>query len=142
MNRNIPANNQPWKKVLAYVVLVLVLVLAGYTYYNFYFVFGSGFKAGELNYISRTGYVFKTNEGKLIQVGYKSGSGTSIQSNEFRFCVTDEAVMKKLEVNSGKVMQLHYKQYLGTLPWRGMSNYVVDSILSMGTSQTINPPMP
>jgi hypothetical protein len=34
-------------------------------------------------------------------------------------------------LNSGKDFELHYKEYMGTLPWRGVSEFVVDSILSM-----------
>jgi hypothetical protein len=29
---------------------------------------------------------------------------------------------------SGKELNLHYKQYLGSLPWRGMQQNIVDSI--------------
>lgn len=31
---------------------------------------------------------------------------------------------------SGKSVELHYKEYLGALPWRGQQKYVVDKILS------------
>ncbi len=140
-NKNIPVKNQQLKKVLAYVVLICVLVLAGFVYYNYYFVFGTGVKFGELNYIVRKGFVFKTNEGRLIQAGYKSGSSNSIQSNEFRFCVTNERIMKQLESSSGRIVQLHYNEYIGMLPWRGMSNFVVDSIIS-STPAVITPPLP
>ena len=34
---------------------------------------------------------------------------------------------------SGKSVELHYKEYLGTLPWRGMQKYVVDRIISTST---------
>ena len=140
-NRNIPAKNHLLKKVLSYITLICVLVLAGFVYYNYYFVFGTGVKFGELNYIVRKGIIFKTNEGRLIQAGYKSGASNSIQSNEFRFCVTDERVMKQLESSSGRVVQLHYNEYIGILPWRGMSNYVVDSIISSAPSVN-TPPLP
>jgi hypothetical protein len=32
---------------------------------------------------------------------------------------------------SGKEVQLHYLEYLGALPWRGYSKFVVDSIVSI-----------
>lgn len=32
---------------------------------------------------------------------------------------------------SGKNLELHYKEYKGALPWRGISVYVVDSIISV-----------
>ena len=45
---------------------------------KFYFVFGSGVKAGEMNFFVYKGYIFKTYEGRLIQAGYnsKNNAGT------------------------------------------------------------------
>ena len=121
-------------RIFAIVGLILMLVAAGFVFYKFYFVFGSGVKAGELNLFVYKGYVFKTYEGRLIQAGYNSkNSNATIQSNEFNFSVKDEEVAKQLERCAGKFVELHYKEYLGTLPWRGMSKYVVDSVLSVST---------
>lgn len=116
---------------------VALVALAVWFFIKFYFVFGSGVKAGELNLFVYKGYVFKTYEGRLIQAGYKSNTGT-IQSNEFNFSVTDEKVAKQLERSAGKFVELHYKEYLGALPWRGMTNYVVDSVLTVEDRGTIN----
>jgi len=32
---------------------------------------------------------------------------------------------------SGKNVELHYKEYLGALPWRGVNTFVVDKIVSV-----------
>ena len=136
-------SKQPRKKrrgcrIFAILGLVVMLVAAGLVFYKFYYVFGSGVKAGELNLFVYKGYVFKTYEGRLIQAGYNSrNSNNTIQSNEFNFSVTDEHVAKQLERCAGKFVELHYKEYLGKLPWRGMTNYVVDSVLSI---TEVNPP--
>lgn len=119
------------KKMIAIVSVLVILALAILVYYRYYFVFGEGVKAGDLNYIVKKGYVFKTYEGKLIQSGIRSRQMGTVQSNEFEFSVADEAVAKKMMANSGKTFELHYKEYKGTLPWRGFSVYVVDSIVSM-----------
>jgi hypothetical protein len=119
------------KKITTIAATVIILVLAGIIYYKYYFVFGEGVKAGDLNFIVKKGYVFKTYEGKLIQTGIKSRQTGTLQSNEFEFSVSDEAVAKKMMNNSGKTFELHYKEYKGALPWRGFSNYVVDSIVTM-----------
>lgn len=119
------------KKITAIASLVIILVLGVVIYYRYYFVFGEGVKAGDLNYIVKKGYLFKTYEGKLIQSGIRSKQTGTVQSNEFEFSVSDEAVAKKMMENSGKTFELHYKEYKGTLPWRGFSVYVVDSIVSM-----------
>ena len=42
-----------------------------------------------------------------------------------------KSVAEQLERCAGKRVELHYKEYLGALPWRGMSNYVVDSVYSV-----------
>jgi len=119
------------KKIGTIAAIILVLVLAGITYYKYYFVFGEGVKAGDLNYIVKKGYLFKTYEGKIIQTGIRSRQTGTVQSNEFEFSVSDEAVAQKMMANSGKTFEVHYKEYKGALPWRGFSVYVVDSIVTM-----------
>ena len=122
------------KKIFTILTIIVVLAAASFVFFKFYFVFGSGVKAGELNLFVYKGYVFKTYEGRLIQAGYNSkNSNATIQSNEFNFSVKDENVAKQLERCAGKFVELHYKEYLGTLPWRGMSKYVVDSVYSVSS---------
>lgn len=123
--------NATVKKVLTISTILIVLLFAAFIYFRFYFVFGEGVKAGNLNYIVHKGYVFKTYEGKLIQSGFRSQSTGPIQSYEFQFSVKDKAIADSLMRCSGKEVELHYKEYLGTLPWRGVSKYVVDNIVSV-----------
>jgi hypothetical protein len=113
------------------IIFVLLIAGAAFFYWKFYFVFGEGAKAGELNYLVKKGYVFKTYEGKLIQSGLRSKGPNTIQSFDFDFSVTDESVAAKLLSSEGKIFNLHYKEYIGSLPWRGYSKYVVDSIISV-----------
>ncbi len=120
------------KKALFIGIAVLLLAGAGWFAFYFYFPFGEGVKAGELNYMVKKGIVFKTNEGRLIQAGYNSKNPTAtIQSNEFKFSVTDQAIADSLMRCTGKMVELHYTEYFGALPWRGVSEFVVDSILSV-----------
>ena len=132
------------RKILTTLSIIIVLVLAGWIFFKFYFVFGSGVKAGELNFFVYKGYVFKTYEGRLIQAGYNSkNSNATIQSNEFNFSVKKQSVADQLERCTGKRVELHYKEYLGTLPWRGMSKYVVDSVYSVESgSLSVDEPLP
>jgi hypothetical protein len=60
-----------------------------------------------------------------------------VQSYDFDFSVPDEAIAQKLLSNQGKMFNLHYKEYLGVLPWRGYSRYVVDSIISITDVQHV-----
>ena len=112
--------------------IILVLALAGFIWIKFYFVFGVGVKAGELNQLMYKGWIWKTYEGRIIQAGFKGQKGTNaIQSNEFNFSVVDKAVADSLMRCSGKNVELHYREYRGALPWRGMQKYIVDGILSV-----------
>jgi hypothetical protein len=119
------------KKFLWILAATLVLVSGGYIYWKYFYVFGEGVKTGYLNYAVRKGDFFKTYEGKLIQQGFQSKTAGSIQSYEFEFSIANKKVFQVLEVNSGKVFDLHYKEYHGVVPWRGNTVYMVDSIVAM-----------
>ena len=112
-------------------VLLVLLVVSGLVYWYYFNVFGEGVKSGELNYLVRKGNIFKTFEGKLIQSGLRSRQPGSVQSYEFEFSVERKDIADKLMTNAGKEFDLHYKEYRSSLPWRGFSEFVVDSILAM-----------
>ena len=121
-------------KVIFILTLLLTLALAGFVFFKFYFVFGQGVRAGELNQFMLKGYVFKTYEGRLIQSGLRGrsvGDGTTIESYVFEFSVENPTLADSLMRLSGKNVELHYKEYLGALPWRGMQPKVVDRIVSV-----------
>lgn len=119
------------KKFWVVLLLVAVVALALFVYFRFYFVFGEGVKSGELNYVVYKGVLFKTYEGKLIQSGIRSKTAGSIQSYEFEFSVDDEELARELMLQSGRTLELHYREYFGALPWRGFTKFVVDSIVSV-----------
>lgn len=116
---------------LTKIVVVVVLLLAIFLWWRYFYVFGEGVKSGELNYLVKKGYLFKTYEGKLIQSGIRSRTPGSVQSYEFEFSVSRPEIATQLMANSGKEFDLHYKEYMGSVPWRGHTAFVVDSILSM-----------
>jgi hypothetical protein len=126
------------KKYVKYGIIVLVVLLAFGFWWRYYFVFGQGVKAGNLNYFVQKGYIFKTYEGRLIQEGFKSATPGALQSNEFEFSVVNDSVAAVLERSSGKHVELRYKEYLHSLPWRGMSNYVVIEVLQSDTPRDPN----
>ena len=123
------------RKIFFWTSAILVLILAGFVFFRFFFVFGEGVKAGELNFVVYKGYVFKTYEGRLIQAGFRGASSSkgtvTMESYVFEFSVEDKEVADSLMRCSGKSVELHYKEYLGALPWRGQQKYVVDKILSV-----------
>ena len=115
------------KKILIIIGIIIVVFLGSFFYWKYYYVFGEGVKSGHLNYVVLKGDVWKTYEGKLIQEGIRPG----IQSYEFEFSVVNDALARQLMANSGKVFDLHYKEFHGVVPWRGNTRYIVDSVVSM-----------
>jgi hypothetical protein len=120
------------KRIWYIFLITVVLALAVFVYARYFYVVGTGVKSGQLNYVVYKGYLFKTYEGRLIQAGLKSTPGTAVQSNEFIFSVRSKDVAEKLMLQGGKNVDLQYREYMGALPWRGYSNYVVDSIIDIG----------
>ena len=130
-------------KVISSLIIIFLLVATGFVYFKFYFVLGEGVKAGELNQIVYKGWIWKTYEGRLIMTGFRgSKQGSGIQSNEFNFSVVRKSVADSLMRCSGKFVELHYKEYNGMLPWRGMQRYIVDGILSISSSSPIGSELP
>jgi hypothetical protein len=116
-----------WITILA----IIIIGMGAFFTVRFYYPFGEGVKTGELNYVVHKGIIFKTYEGKLIQSGFRTTQDSGIASNEFVFSVVDEAVADSLMRMGGNVVELHYKEYFGRLPWRGYSKFIVDEILSV-----------
>ena len=119
--------------LISLISILLLLGLGGWIFYKYGYVYSEGTDTGELNYFSYEGVVFKTYEGKVIQTGLKkAANGTSgVQNNEFCFSVTDQAIADSLMHCTGRIVTLHYQRYNATLPWRGNSVFVVDSIWSV-----------
>ena len=127
-------------KIVTTVISVLLLALVGFVYFKFFFVYSEGTNEGDINYFQREGFIFKTYEGKMIQTGYNShNTSATIQSNEFKFSVVEERVAQQIDNNSSRQIKLHWKRYLGTLPWRGNSQFVVDSIISVRNATPVVP---
>lgn len=121
-----------WKKNFFKIFAVLLLIII--TAFGVYFYMpysNSGVRAGQLNNVMHKGVVFKTYEGRLIQTGIRTEVTGGIQSNTFEFSIKDKAMFEKLSQLAGKHVTLHYKEYYGSLPWRGYTKYIVDSVVSV-----------
>lgn len=119
------------KKWLGWFLGIILIALAAFVFIRYYYVFGTGVKSGELNYLVYKGVVFKTYEGKLIQTGFRADKPGGLQSNQFDFSVEDKKIAEKLMLSSGKNVQVHYKEYFAPIPWRGYTKFIVDSIISI-----------
>jgi len=126
-----PKNKNSFKKFVRWFTFSLTLIIALVIWWKYYNVFGYGVKSGELNYVVKKGNIFKTYEGKLIQSGFRSKAPGSVQSYEFEFSIVDDSIANILMNNSVKYFDLHYKEFRGSLPWRGFTPFVVDKIITM-----------
>ncbi len=130
-----------FRKVIRWTLVLLLVAAAAFVAIRFFYVFADGVKAGELNQFALKGVVFKTYEGRLIQAGFKGANmgvitygdneGSGVGSYIFEFSVTDKEVAAELMRCSGKTVELHYKQYFGALPWRGMQKHIVDRVVAV-----------
>lgn len=119
------------KKFFGILAFVIVVVLFIIMYVRYYVPLSDeGVKAGVLNNVIHKGVIFKTYEGELIQSGFRPRQ-QGLQSNDFNFSVEDASLAKRLMDMSGQEVRLHYKEYYGTLPWRGYSKFIVDSVLDV-----------
>jgi len=112
-------------KVITWTTAIIIVLLGGFLFFKYWFVYATADNTGRINYFKKEGFIFKTYEGKMIQTGTQSG----MKSYEFKFSVADEHVAQQIRDCASKEVTLITKQYLGTLPWRGDSHYVVDSII-------------
>lgn len=129
-------------KVISLCTLLAILALTGFVYFKYFFVFAEGVKAGELNQFALKGYIFKTYEGKIIQAGIRGGNaanGALIESYNLEFSVKNPEIAQALMGLGGQLVQVHYKQYKGVIPWRGNTKYIVDKIISATEAETSNP---
>ncbi len=121
-------NFKPVKKILYWILFVLVIVIAAFIYFKYAFDYSKGYRAGLLQKFSEKGVMFKTYEGEMILSSVQSNTNVAIASEKFLFSVEEEVVAKQMEQIQGKQVVVHYREKKGTLPWRGESRYIVDSV--------------
>jgi len=110
-------------------IIILVILLSGLiTYWKYSFTYSDGYRAGLLQKFSRKGNVFKTYEGEMILSSVQSSANVAIASEKFLFSVLDKNLANQLDRLQGESIVVHYEEKNSTLPWRGESCYIVDSV--------------
>jgi hypothetical protein len=96
-------------KVLGGIVggaLMVLAVLAGYTWLSLNWSYSKGERAGYVQKFSKKGWVFKTWEGELQMLPVPGAV-----PEKFLFSVRDEAVAEKINASVGKKVVLRYGQH-------------------------------
>lgn len=116
------------KKLFQWIAILVILFLATFVYFKYFFTYSEGMRAGLLQKFSNKGVVFKTYEGELILSSVSSTSNVALASEKFQFSVTNKNLVIQFDTLQGRNVIVHYIEKKGTLPWRGDSRYLVDSI--------------
>jgi hypothetical protein len=114
------------KKFLGTLTVIIIVFLAGFFYWCYYYTYSEGNRTGLLQKFSHKGNIFKTYEGELVLSSIQSTGGVGIASEKFYFSVAADSLAVKMMNYEGHKVTVHYEQKNSSLPWRGDSEYVVD----------------
>jgi hypothetical protein len=116
------------RKFLGVIVFILLLLVAGFSYWKYFYTYSDGNRTGLLQKFSRKGNVFKTYEGELILSSIQSTNNMALASEKFLFSVAHKPLAEQMMTLEGKRVALHYHEKNGSLPWRGDTRYIIDSV--------------
>jgi hypothetical protein len=116
--------------VLLKLLLVAIILFAGWTWFTLSWAYSEGDRGGVLQKFSRKGWVCKTYEGELAMY-VVAGVAPQIWS----FSARDPKVAEELARNVGERVQLHYTEHVG-IPTHcfGETRYFVDRIVPVPAS--------
>lgn len=119
------------KKFIVIVIISIIAIFSGWFWWKFYFTYSEGERSGLLQKFSRKGNLFKTYEGELVLNSLTANGNISPYSTEkFYFSVADDSLGHVMQAHTyeGKRVVIHYNQKNGVLPWRGDTEFIVDSV--------------
>ncbi len=103
------------------IFMLCLLAIAAFAIYWFYInVKSNGDRKGVLVKFSHKGNLFKTDEGEMWL-----GCRQTVNAEKYFFSVTNDSIATILKNLQDECMQLEYREYRATLPWRGDSKYIV-----------------
>jgi hypothetical protein len=105
-------------------VITFFAILAFSIYWFFFNTYGRGERTGILVKITNKGNIFKTDEGEMWL------SCRQVTNPEkFYFSVINDSLALVLKDLQDECVQLSYKQYRASLPWRGDTKYIVTGVV-------------
>ena len=116
------------KKVFKWALFLIVIFLAIFIYWKYFYTYSEGYRAGLLQKFSSKGMIFKTYEGEMILSSVSSTSNVVLASEKFLFTMTNKTLVRQFDTLQGNMVIVHYKQKNGRLPWQGDTPYLVDSV--------------
>jgi hypothetical protein len=116
------------KRVFKWLMFLLIIFLAGFIYWKYFYTYSEGYRAGLLQKFSNKGTFFKTYEGEMILSSVASTRDVALASEKFQFTVINKNLIRQFDTLQGLNVIVHYKQMNGAVFWRGDSKYLVDSV--------------
>ena len=116
------------KKFMRWFLFIFLVVVGIFIYWKYVYTYSDGYRSGLLQKLSHKGNIFKTYEGELVMNSIVVNGNAPVGSEKFYFSVADEKLGEKMKDYEGKRVVVVYTQKNGTLPWRGDSQYIVDSL--------------
>lgn len=116
------------RKYFVRIIILVVLIVGMIIYWKYSFTYSDGYRAGLLQKFSRKGNIFKTYEGEMILSSVQSSANVAIASEKFLFSVMNKNLANQFDRLQGENIVVHYEEKNSTLPWRGESCYIVDSV--------------
>lgn len=106
------------------ILVVLIFVIRD----QFFHAYRESNVKGRVVDIALQGSLFSTYEGKMLS--YDVVEPGNVLKSEFDFSVTDDSIVQKLSElkQTPLAIQVHYKEYKHSVPWRGSSKYVVTAV--------------
>jgi len=116
------------KKILKWSLTLIVIFMAIFIYWKYFYTYSEGYRAGLLQKFSSKGMIFKTYEGEMILSSVSSNNNVALASEKFLFTMTNKNLVRQFDTLQGNMVIVHYKQKNGRLPWQGDTPYLVDSV--------------
>jgi hypothetical protein len=111
------------------IIAFIVLVVVGWVWLRYFHSFRESQETGRIMEVANEGTIFKTYEGKMISEKYIADT-IHVYQSDFDFTIDDDSVARQLMKLSGtgRKVTLSYREYHGTLPWRGNTSKIVTKV--------------
>ena len=119
-----------WKRVLVWLAVVCAVVLGTAFWLRYLSPYATDCRVtGYVTSVEKRGLVFKTYEADVVSEQALTDT-TRVYSHNLSFSVENPEMVRRLQSmqGTGKPVQIVYKKYYGTLPWRGASKYVIEQV--------------
>jgi hypothetical protein len=117
------------KMLLALIIIAMALFLGWWMWQHYFHPYRISQEKGWVMKVSNEGTIFKTYEGEMISEGYIEDTLAAMHS-DFKFSIPSDSLARDAMrwAGDGKRIVLTYKEYKGTVLWRGNSKHVVTKI--------------